>query len=82
MNRGIGRTRTNSRNDQLTQFSTDRPGTAARSLSLLTTVHLPLYEVGALACERMVERVHGKIDKVAETLPTHLVVRESTAMAK
>jgi LacI family transcriptional regulator len=47
----------------------------------LTTVHLPLYEVGALACERMVERVHGKVDKVAETLPTHLVVRESTAMA-
>jgi LacI family transcriptional regulator len=47
----------------------------------LTTVHLPLYEVGVLACERMVERVHGKVDKVAETLPTHLVVRESTAMA-
>ena len=47
----------------------------------LTTVHLPLYEVGALACERMVERAHGKIDRVAEKLPTHLVVRESTAMA-
>jgi DNA-binding LacI/PurR family transcriptional regulator len=47
----------------------------------LTTVHLPLYEVGALACERMVERVHGKLDRVAEKLPTHLVVRESTAMS-
>jgi len=47
----------------------------------LTTVHLPLYEVGALACERMIERVHGKVDHVAEKLPTHLVVRESTAMA-
>ncbi|MEO6435029.1 MAG: LacI family DNA-binding transcriptional regulator [Tepidisphaeraceae bacterium] len=47
----------------------------------LTTVHLPLYEVGALACERMIERAHGKIDRVAEKLPTHLVVRESTAMA-
>jgi DNA-binding LacI/PurR family transcriptional regulator len=48
----------------------------------LTTVHLPLYEVGALACERLVERVHGNADKVAETLPTHLVMRESTALAK
>jgi DNA-binding LacI/PurR family transcriptional regulator len=48
----------------------------------LTTVHLPLYEVGALACERLIERVHGNVDKVAETLPTHLVVRESTALAK
>jgi LacI family transcriptional regulator len=47
----------------------------------LTTVHLPLYEVGALACERMIERVHGKVDHVAEKLPTHLVVRESTGMA-
>jgi DNA-binding LacI/PurR family transcriptional regulator len=47
----------------------------------LTTVHLPLYEVGALACERMIERVHGKLEHVAEKLPTHLVVRESTAMA-
>jgi DNA-binding LacI/PurR family transcriptional regulator len=47
----------------------------------LTTVHLPLYEVGALACERLVERVHGSVDRVAETLPTHLMVRESTGMA-
>ena len=47
----------------------------------LTTVHLPLYEVGSLACERLIERAHGKIDRVAEKLPTHLIVRESTAMA-
>ena len=47
----------------------------------LTTVHLPLYEVGATACERLVERVHGTVDRVAEVLPTHLVVRESTALA-
>jgi LacI family transcriptional regulator len=46
----------------------------------LTSVHLPLYEAGALACERLVERVRGKLERVAETLPTHLVVRESTAM--
>ena len=47
----------------------------------LTTVHLPLYEVGVLACERLVERVHGKGERVTERLPTHLVVRESTGMA-
>jgi LacI family transcriptional regulator len=48
----------------------------------LTTVHLPLYEVGAMACERLIERIHGKSDRVAETLKTHLVVRESTAMVR
>jgi LacI family transcriptional regulator len=47
----------------------------------LTTVHLPLYEVGQMACERLVERIRGKPDRVAQLLPTHLVVRESTAMA-
>jgi LacI family transcriptional regulator len=48
----------------------------------LTTVHLPLYEVGARACERLVERVRGKDDLVRETLPTHLVLRESTGIAR
>ncbi len=47
----------------------------------LTTVHLPLYEVGARACERLVERVRGRADAVTETLPTHLVLRDSTAIA-
>ncbi len=46
----------------------------------LTTVHLPLYEVGALACERLIERAHGKTERVGERLPTHLIVRESTRM--
>ncbi|HEY1687122.1 MAG TPA: LacI family DNA-binding transcriptional regulator [Tepidisphaeraceae bacterium] len=48
----------------------------------LTTVHLPLYQVGANACERLVERIHGRSERVVETLPTHLVLRNSTAMAK
>ena len=47
----------------------------------LTTIHLPLYQVGAQACERFIERIHGRTERVAETLPTHLVVRESTGMA-
>ena len=48
----------------------------------LTTVHLPLYEVGALACERLIERIRGSVERVADTLKTHLVIRESTAMAR
>jgi LacI family transcriptional regulator len=48
----------------------------------LTTVHLPLYQVGLLACEKLIERVHGRSERVEETLSTHLVVRESTAMAR
>ena len=48
----------------------------------LTTVHLPLYQVGSLACERLIERIRGRSEPVAETLSTHLVVRESTAMAR
>ena len=47
----------------------------------LTTVHLPVYEAGALACERLIERIRGQVDRVSDVLPTHLVVRESTAMA-
>ncbi len=34
----------------------------------LTSVHLPLYEAGALACERLIERIRGKVDRVAEVL--------------
>ena len=48
----------------------------------LTTIHLPLYEVGRLACRRLIERVQGREEAVAETLKTHLVVRDSTAMAR
>ena len=47
----------------------------------LTTVHLPLYDVGVLAMERLVERINGRPEPVADVLPTHLVVRQSTAMA-
>lgn len=48
----------------------------------LTTVHLPLYELGVLACERLIEKVRGKVERVADVLPTHLVLRESTSMAR
>ena len=46
----------------------------------LTTVHLPLYEVGTRACEMLVQRVRGKTKSVAERMPAHLVLRDSTSI--
>jgi LacI family transcriptional regulator len=48
----------------------------------LSTVRLPLAEVGARACERLIERIGGRREVIADRLPIHLVVRESTALAK
>ena len=48
----------------------------------LTTVHLPLYEVGQLACERLIERVRGRAEPVREVLPPHLVLRKSTGLVR
>ena len=48
----------------------------------LTTVHLPLYELGILACERLIERIRGKVERIHDILPTHLVLRESTGIAR
>ena len=46
----------------------------------LSSVHLPLYEVGTMACERLVQRVRGGDQRVEQVLPTHLVLRDSTAI--
>jgi LacI family transcriptional regulator len=43
----------------------------------LTTIHQPLYEIGKLACERMVELIHNKVSRVQEVIPIYLTVRES-----
>jgi DNA-binding LacI/PurR family transcriptional regulator len=43
----------------------------------LTTMHQPLYEIGKLACERLIELIHGKVSRVQEVLPIYLTVRES-----
>lgn len=48
----------------------------------LTTIHLPLYQVGALAVDRLLERIRGRTEPVRDVVPTHLVVRESTAMSR
>ena len=49
----------------------------------LTTVHLPLYQVGSLACEKLIEKLRGnKAEPISEILSTHLIVRDSTAMVR
>jgi len=50
---------------------------ASFSIPGLTTVHQPLYEIGKLSCERMIELLHDKAQRVQEVIPIHLVVRES-----
>ena len=50
---------------------------AAFSIPSLTTVHQPLYEIGKQSCERLIELIHGKIDRVQEVIPIYLTVRES-----
>ena len=45
----------------------------------LSTVHVPLYDAGTTACERLIERIRGKRSDIAEVLPTHLVLRASTS---
>jgi DNA-binding LacI/PurR family transcriptional regulator len=50
---------------------------AAFSIPGLTTVHQPLYEIGKQSCERLIELIHGKTERVQEVVPIYLVVRES-----
>jgi LacI family transcriptional regulator len=50
---------------------------ASYSIPGLTTVHQPLYEIGKLACQRLIELVHKKVQRVQEVIPIYLVVRES-----
>lgn len=54
---------------------------AAFVVPSLTTIHLPLYEVGRQAFGALMARIQNKSPAVAATLRTHLVVRDSTAMA-
>jgi DNA-binding LacI/PurR family transcriptional regulator len=54
---------------------------AAFANPALTTVHLPLYQVGVLACEKLVARIGGNVEPVRSVLATHLMVRNSSAMA-
>src|SRR5205814_4732675 len=55
---------------------------AAFVVPSLTTVHLPLYQVGSLACERLIAKIRGSVEHVSDILPTLLVVRDTDAMAR
>jgi LacI family transcriptional regulator len=48
----------------------------------LTTVHTPLFMVGTQACERLVERIKGRTEPVTDRISTHLIIRDSTALAR
>jgi LacI family transcriptional regulator len=50
---------------------------ASFSIPSLTTVHQPLYEIGKQSCERLIELIHNKVERVQEVIPIYLTVRES-----
>ena len=50
---------------------------ASYAIPGLTTVHQPLYDIGKLACERIIDLIHKKVERVQEVLPIYLVTRES-----
>lgn len=52
---------------------------AAFSDPPLTTIHTPIYDLGKLACRRLLELFDGKVDSVEETYPVGLTVRQSAA---
>lgn len=55
---------------------------ASFSIPSLTTVRQPLYEIGKRSCEALIELIHGKVERVQEVIPIHLVVRESCGAQK
>lgn len=68
--------------DDLSIIGCDNIQYAAFVTPALTTINTPLYDAGMLACERLIERIRGRTEPVAEVLPTHLVLRQSTAIAR
>jgi len=48
----------------------------------LTTVHTPLFMVGAQSCERLVERINGRTEPVTDRMSTHLIIRDSAGLAR
>ena len=55
---------------------------AAFANPALTTIHMPLYQVGVLACEKLIARIQGDPEPIRAVLTTHLKVRNSTAIAR
>ncbi len=69
--------------EHLSVIGYDDVPAAAWTAPALTTVHQPIREKGRLAAERLVALLRGDGERppTTELLPTHLVVRESTAPA-
>lgn len=68
--------------DDLSIIGCDNIQYAAFVTPGLTTVNTPLYDIGMLACEKLVDRIRGRKEPVAEVLPTHLVLRQSTSIVR
>lgn len=50
--------------------------------NILTTIHMPLKQIGRTAAKLLINRVTGQVAQdVTKTLPTKLIVRETTAPA-
>lgn len=67
----------------LVGFDDTDPMLDAAGQPLLTSVRVPLEEIGATAAEQLLRLVHGRAtDPVHTVLPTQLIVRHSTAPAR
>jgi LacI family transcriptional regulator len=55
---------------------------AAFANPALTSVHLPLYECGVLACDSLIDRIAGAAEPIRTVLETHLKVRNSSGLAR
>ena len=67
----------------LVGFDDTDPMLDADGRPLLTSVRIPLQEIGATAAGQLLQMLHGKAtDPVHTVLPTQLMVRDSTAPAR
>ena len=48
----------------------------------LTTIRTPLFELGAKACLRLIERLRGRGETCHDVIPVELVARQSTGPAR
>jgi LacI family transcriptional regulator len=65
--------------EQLSVVGFDNVPDAALSVPPLTTVEQPIHEMGRRAIEMLINLIHGRdVDPIHLTLPTRLVVRQST----
>lgn len=68
--------------DEIALVGFDDIPAASFATPALTTVRQPLYEIGKLACEHLIELIHGRANRVQEVVPVQLIVRESCGATK